>query len=85
MNHIPLRRCIACNTQREKKDLIRIVRTLEGVIEIDKSFNKPGRGAYICNNVDCINKATKSKRLSRPLGVDISPEFYDELRGVING
>ena len=85
MKKVPLRRCMACNEQREKKDLIRIVRTSENTIEIDLTNKKSGRGAYICKNEECLNKVIKSKRFERVLEVKIEPEFYDELRGVING
>ncbi len=85
MKKVPLRRCMACNEQREKKDLIRIVRTSENTIEIDLTNKKSGRGAYICKNEECLNKVIKSKRFERVLEVKIEPEFYEELRGVING
>jgi len=85
MNHIPLRRCMACQTQKEKKDLIRIVKTPEGTIRIDNSYKQNGRGAYICRQEECLNKIIKSKRLERVLNTTIDDAIYEEIRGIING
>ena len=85
MKKQPLRRCISCNEQKEKKDLLRIVRTVEGNIEIDLTGKKNGRGAYICKNEDCLNKLIKSKRLERTLEIPVQNEFYEEIRSTING
>lgn len=79
----PARRCVACNEQKEKKDLIRIVRTPEKNIEIDLTGKKNGRGAYICRDEECLKKLIKSKRLESIFEVEIKPEFYEDLRGVI--
>ena len=81
----PLRRCISCNEQKEKNDLLRIVRTVEGNIEIDLTGKKNGRGAYICKNENCLNKLIKSKRLERILEIPVQNEFYEEIRSTING
>lgn len=83
--YVPLRRCMACNEQKEKKDLLRIVRTTDGKLEIDLTGKKNGRGAYICKNEDCLNKVKKSKRLEKVLEVNIEEEFYESVRGVIIG
>ena len=85
MKKQPLRRCISCNEQKEKNDLLRIVRTVEGNIEIDLTGKKNGRGAYICKNENCLNKLIKSKRLERILEIPVQNEFYEELRSTING
>ena len=79
----PARRCVACNEQKEKKDLIRIVRTPEKNIEIDLTGKKNGRGAYICRDEECLKKLIKSKRLESIFEVEIKLEFYEDLRGVI--
>lgn len=81
----PARRCIACNEQKEKKELLRIVRTPEKNIEIDLTGKKNGRGAYICKNEECLKKVVKSKRLENIFEMEIKVEFYDDLRGVIIG
>ncbi len=83
--YVPLRRCMACNEQKEKKDLIRIVRSKEGVLDIDLTGKKNGRGAYICKREDCLNKVIKTKRLERVLETKIDEDFYESIRGVIIG
>lgn len=82
---IPARRCVACNEQKEKNNLLRIVRTPEGNIEIDQTGKKNGRGAYICKNIDCLNKIKKSKRLEKNLDISIDDDFYEEIRRTIVG
>ena len=79
----PARRCISCNQQKEKQELLRIVRTPEGNIEIDLTGKKNGRGAYICKSEECLNKAIKTKKLERTVEKIISQEFYENVRGVI--
>ena len=83
--YVPLRRCMACNEQKEKKDLIRIVRSKEGVLDIDLTGKKNGRGEYICKREDCLNKVIKTKRLERVLETKIDEDFYESIRGVIIG
>lgn len=79
----PTRTCMACNEKKEKQELLRIVRTLEGNIEPDLTGKKNGRGAYICKNEDCLNKVIKTKKLERILEKNISSEIYESIRGVI--
>lgn len=79
----PARRCIACNEQKDKKELLRIVRTPDGNIEIDLTGKKNGRGAYICKSEDCLKKVIKSKKLERSFEKEISLELYECIRGVI--
>ena len=83
MKSLPQRTCMGCNSRKDKKDLIRIVKNKEGVISIDKTGKANGRGAYICNNIFCLEKAVKSKRLERVFETKISEEIYESLRGVI--
>jgi len=80
MKKIPQRTCVGCNTQKNKSDLIRIVINKEGNIFIDKTGRANGRGAYICNNPECLEKAIKSKRIERSFEREISSEIYDDLR-----
>lgn len=79
----PTRTCMACNTQKEKQDLLRIVKSKEGVVEVDLTGKKSGRGAYICKSEECLDKVIKSKRLQRVLETEISDELYESIRGVI--
>ncbi len=83
MKSLPQRSCIGCNTKKDKKDLIRIVKDKDGNISIDKTGKANGRGAYICNNVECLEKAIKSKRLEKTFEKSIDSEIYENLRGVI--
>ena len=83
MKSLPQRSCIGWNTKKDKKDLIRIVKNKDGNISIDKTGKANGRGAYICNNVECLEKAIKSKRLEKTFEEKIDNEIYENLRGVI--
>ena len=83
MKNIPQRTGIGCNSQKNKKDLIRVVKNKDGIISIDKTGKANGRGAYICDNVDCLEKAIKTKRLEKIFDTKISEEIYENLRGVI--
>ncbi|MCR5186781.1 MAG: YlxR family protein [Clostridia bacterium] len=80
---IPERTCMGCNMQKPKKDLIRIVKSKERIIEVDLTGKKNGRGAYICNSEECLNKLIKSKRLERVFEMSISQEIYEEIRNSI--
>lgn len=79
----PQRTCMGCNQKKDKKDLIRIVKNKSGQITIDKTGKLEGRGAYICDNKDCLEKIIKSKRLERVFDMQISNEIYESLRGVM--
>ncbi len=77
---IPLRICVGCQERKEKKNLLRIVKTVTGSIEFDPTGKKPGRGAYICSDAECLNKAVKKKRLEKSLQVAISDTVYEDLK-----
>lgn len=77
---IPLRKCIGCNEMKDKRTLVRIVRNKEGEISVDFTGKKPGRGAYICKDVACLDQAQKAKRIERAFSTKIEPEIYDEIR-----
>lgn len=80
MKKIPQRTCIGCNSQKNKCDLIRIVINKEGLIFVDKTGKANGRGAYICNDLNCLEKMIKTKRLEKAFDMEISNDVYDELR-----
>lgn len=80
MKKIPQRTCVGCKTQKNKNELIRIVINKEGNIFIDKTGKANGRGAYICNNPDCLEKAIKTKCIERSFETNIGEEIYDQLR-----
>ncbi len=75
---VPMRTCIACRTCKPKKELIRIVKGEDG-ISLDKTGRKNGRGAYICNDIECIKKLKKAKLLSRAFSCEVSEEVYDGI------
>ena len=85
MEQSPQRTCMGCNERKDKKDLIRIVKNKDNEILVDKTGKLNGRGAYICNNVECLEKLKKSKRLNKVFETNISDEIYESLRGVILG
>ena len=76
---LPERRCTGCGEHFAKNELIRVLRTPEGEIVIDFTGKKSGRGAYICPDIACLQKAQKAKSLERSLEVPIPDEVYDRL------
>ncbi len=79
----PQRTCMGCNEKKDKKDLIRIVKNKQEEINVDKTGKLQGRGAYICDDIKCLEKLQKSKRLERVFDFKITDEIYEKLRGVI--
>ncbi len=80
---IPLRKCVACGENKPKKELIRVVRNPEGIVEVDLTGKKNGRGAYICSSLECLNKVQKNRNLPKALKTDIPAEIFEELVTVI--
>ena len=76
----PERKCMGCNEKKPKKELIRILRTPEGSIELDTTGKKSGRGAYICKSKTCFDKAYKTKRLDRCLETVIPEDVYEKIK-----
>lgn len=76
---IPMRQCIGCGEKKSKRDMIRVLRTTEGEIVLDATGRKNGRGAYLCNSMECFKKAEKSKGLERSLKTGIPKEVYESL------
>ncbi|MBD5155483.1 MAG: YlxR family protein [Oscillibacter sp.] len=76
---IPQRQCLGCREMKNKKDLIRVVRSPEGEISLDFKGKKPGRGAYVCPEPACLAKAKKSRALERAFSTAIPAEVYDLL------
>ena len=85
MKNIPNRTCIGCNQIKPKKELIRIVKNKEGNIFLDKTGKANGRGAYLCDNIECLEKAIKTKKLERTFEVAIESKIYEDLRGEMLG
>jgi uncharacterized protein len=80
LKKIPQRMCVGCQIMKNKKELLRVVRTPDGAVVLDGSGKKAGRGAYLCNNEECLTKAVKGKRLERALQHAVDPEVYEQLR-----
>lgn len=83
MKNQPQRTCMGCNSKRDKRDLIRIVKNKQNEISIDRTGKQEGRGAYLCDDIQCLEKVIKSKRLEKILDSKIAEEIYENLRGVI--
>ena len=78
MKKIPMRMCLACREMKPKKELIRIVKSQEGIF-LDATGKKNGRGAYICNNLDCIKKCIKTRSLNKAFSCEVEQSTYDKL------
>ena len=72
--------CLGCQEMKPKKELIRVVRTPEDVIEIDSGGKRSGRGAYICLDEQCLSKAVKAKRLEKAFKLPVPHEIVEELK-----
>lgn len=83
MKNIPQRTCTVCRTQKNKNELLRIVKNKENIIKVDEKGKEPGRGAYICLNMECFEKAKKTKKLEKALDIKINDEIYDEIENII--
>lgn len=77
---IPMRRCLGCMESKPKKELIRVVRSSEGELSVDFTGKKNGRGAYICRDVGCFQKAVKAKRFEHAFSCQIPEEIVERLR-----
>ncbi len=76
---VPQRSCVGCRVKKDKSQLIRVVRTPEGRLEVDLKGKSSGRGAYICPDTECLQKAVKNKGLNRALGVQLDDDLLVEL------
>lgn len=78
---LPQRMCVGCRVMKNKRELIRVVRTPEGEVDLDTTGKKSGRGAYICADPECLNLAVKGKRLQKALQHEIAADVLDLIRG----
>lgn len=76
---IPMRQCVGCREMKEKNQLIRAVRSPEGEVTLDFKGKKPGRGAYLCKNIECLKRARKSRALERAFSQPLPPEVYEQM------
>lgn len=82
---IPQRQCLGCREMKAKRELIRIVRSPEGEIALDFNGKKPGRGAYLCSDPQCLKRIRKSKALERAFSLPIPDAVYDALEAQMEG
>ena len=82
---IPQRQCMGCRERKEKRAMIRVVRTPQGNVTLDFSGKLNGRGAYICPDPECLKKAQKARSLERSLEVPIPEEVYARLAAEMEG
>ncbi len=76
---VPMRTCIACRTEKPKKEMLRVVRNAAGEIRLDFTGKLPGRGAYVCGSAACIGKLKKYRLLNKAFSADVPPEVYDAV------
>lgn len=77
---VPMRQCTGCREMKNKKEMIRVLKTAEDEIVLDATGRKNGRGAYICFSRECLEKAIKSRGLERSLKAAIPDEVYQDLK-----
>ena len=77
---VPMRMCVGCREMKPKMTLLRVVKPQEGEAHIDRTGKSPGRGAYVCDDIECLSKAQKTRALERALECTIAPEVFDQLR-----
>ncbi len=76
---IPMRQCVGCGEMKNKRDMMRVLKTAEDSIILDKTGRKNGRGAYLCRDRECLRKACRNKGLERSLKTGIPQEIYESL------
>ena len=76
---IPMRQCLGCREHKPKRELVRIVRSPEGEVSLDRTGKANGRGAYLCRSADCLRRAVKSKALNRAFGTEVPEDVLSYL------
>ena len=82
---VPMRMCVGCREMKPKKELLRVVKSPEGVIAFDRVGKAPGRGAYVCKSAECLAKAVKTHALERQLECSVSEEVFSQLSAQLTG
>ena len=80
---IPMRMCVGCREMKPKKELLRVVKPQDGDAHIDRTGKAPGRGAYVCDDIECLKKARKSRALERALDCKIEDQVFEQLEAQI--
>ncbi len=78
-----MRMCVGCREMKEKRELIRVVRSPEGEVSLDPTGKKPGRGAYVCRQGECLQRAIRQKQLERQLQAAMTPEVSEGLSAAL--
>lgn len=84
MTQIKSRRCVACNAYHNGREMFRVIKNPEGIISYDKSGKLNGRGAYVCMNAECLEKAVKTGAFNRSLHAEVPQEVIADLREELN-
>lgn len=77
--HIPQRTCVSCGSTTAKRELVRLVRTADGAVELDPTGKRPGRGAYLCHNPECWERAVKKSRLENALRTKLTADSREAI------
>ena len=81
----PMRMCTGCGEMKPKKELVRVVKSQDGEIALDLTGKKAGRGAYVCRDIECLQKARKARRLEKAFSCRIPDEVYDRMEEELQG
>ena len=81
---IPMRMCVGCREMKPKVQLLRVVKPSDGDAHIDRTGKAPGRGAYVCDDIECLRKARKTRALERALSCSIEADVFDALEAQIS-
>ena len=81
---IPMRMCVGCREMKEKRSLLRVVKSPEGAISFDRVGKAPGRGAYVCRSKECLDRAVRQRQLERALETKIDEQVFAQLREEID-
>ena len=79
MKKVPMRMCTGCGEMKPKRELVRVVKSPQGEVSLDTTGKKPGRGAYVCGKLECLQKARKARRFERVFSMQIPPEVYEQM------
>ncbi len=85
MRKVPMRMCTGCGQMKPKRELVRVVKSQDGEIALDLTGKKAGRGAYVCRDIECLQKARKARRLEKAFSCRIPDEFYDRMEEELQG
>lgn len=85
MRKVPMRMCTGCGQMKPKRELVRVVKSQDGEIALDLTGKKAGRGAYVCRDIECLQKARKARRLEKAFSCRIPDEVYGRMEEELQG